>query len=96
MISPDNLDFAFCLRNGVLVLTKTVDITFNERTLIADRCDNGLREPVLLPPGPSREIVCGDSELAELLSLFRFLASWDSDTECHANTNQGWSQNSEC
>jgi hypothetical protein len=28
-----------------------------------------------------------DSESAELLSLFRLLASWDSDSECHGDPN---------
>ncbi len=66
-----------------------MNIAFNERSLSADPPENGPRERALLPPGPRSEIVCGNLELAELLSLFRLLASWDSDIECHGNANQG-------
>ncbi len=63
--------------------TEAVDIDFNERIPRADPIENGLRERVLLPLGPCSATVCGNSEFAELLSLFRLLASWDSHTECH-------------
>jgi hypothetical protein len=64
-----------------------MDITFNERTLSADPRENGLRKRVLLASGPSSKDECDDSESAELLSLFRLLASWDSDSECHGDPN---------
>lgn len=71
----------------MLVSTMSVDITVNERGPSADpRKNSPIRGRHLHEP--DHGTVCADSELAELLSFFQLLASWDSDAESHGNRNK--------